>query len=352
MINPESGRAGEALPTEEAGAKTEEDRDKQAKRLVAFLDKINTEEVFGDEEKRKEYIKNLDFDDFKDLLIRVNGIVRDIPITKRKFNGTNVKLMGAGGYVGYVPPFHEDKEPLLKEAFTKAKGSGDIKNTALLISVAVNAIHPFADGNGRTSRLVYRLIGEGYRGSEEEKAKLSKILGEKGRVGLDIEPTIIEAQILNIVKKEETGLDSANPNDPMGMWDEDRNGELKFKGDVSKEDESHFGEMAGTRKDAMLSPYGLIAIYKYLKDAGRLDKKYFKTFFKDDGEPVRTRMLTNIVAEDLTSKDIKGIADVYWDIKRKYIRKLVDVISNPEEYPSDDKSGGTLKDYFKSRVEW
>lgn len=351
MKNIEQKSTSEPSPTEEVGiGKVEENRDEQFQKLVDFLDKINAKEVLGDGEERKGFIESLDFNGFKDLLIRVNGIVRDIPIGKRKFDGTTVRL--TGWTKGYVPPSYEDKEPLLEEVFFRAKGLDDIKDEAFLISASINAIHPFADGNGRTSRLAYFLIGWGYHGSEEEKSKLSKILGDNGRDGLDVNPLIIEEKVLDIIKKEELGLDSANPKDPMGMWETNKAEKLKFKEDVSKKDEAMFREMVSLRQGADTYGYGFIAVYKYLKDAGRLNNKYFKTFFNRDGQPVRTRMLTAVVSEDLTSKDIKRIADVHRELKRKYIQKLVDIISNPQKYPSGETSGGTLKDYFKSRVEW
>lgn len=78
----------------------------------------------------------------------------------------------------------------------EAQGSS-LQDIALLISTGVNAIHLFNDGNGRTSRLLNYLINTDYTGSEDQVVFLKKLLGENGRLFIDINPKdAIESYIL------------------------------------------------------------------------------------------------------------------------------------------------------------
>ena len=109
---------------------SKEFREQQAERMITFLDRIHayeyTQELLskihvGDNEGEK-----FSFEDFRNFLIRINGIARDIPIKKRKPDGYGVLLSGFVGEV--LVPKHEDKENLLEYAYSKIgylKNSGD-----------------------------------------------------------------------------------------------------------------------------------------------------------------------------------------------------------------------------------
>lgn len=72
-----------------------------------------------------------------------------------------------------MPPEPEDKQPLLEAALNGAKQvlskeddpNKGLEDASLIFSGAINYIHPFEDGNGRTSRIVGFLTKEGYDGS-------------------------------------------------------------------------------------------------------------------------------------------------------------------------------------------
>src|SRR3989344_7695051 len=107
-------------PAEE---KTEEQfREGQAEKAGEFLKHIQAYDYFKDilsgEKKLPE------FKDFEDFIVRLNGIIRDIPIADRSTDGENVYLDGFLEQ-DFVPK-HSDKEELLRHAYDSIS---DIKKT-------------------------------------------------------------------------------------------------------------------------------------------------------------------------------------------------------------------------------
>jgi len=73
-----------------------------------------------------------------------------------------------------LPPSFEQKEGLMREVFEAFKQIPDNEDRALLIYYAIQAIHPYSEGNGRTGRLLHEIIS-GDSG-ELTEVKLSKLL--------------------------------------------------------------------------------------------------------------------------------------------------------------------------------
>src|SRR4030042_6451575 len=154
----------------------------RAEKAIEFLDRADCFEFTKDLMNDK---TEMNFEQFKDFLIRINGIVRNIPIKKRYIDGQNVQLTGF--VENALVPKHEDKEELLKYAFEFLK---DIKKEdwKYLMQAVINAVHLFKDGNGRTSRTIYQLF-KNYGSKEQFQTELRKALGGLGRYDTpDISP--------------------------------------------------------------------------------------------------------------------------------------------------------------------
>ena len=63
---------------------------------------------------------------------------------------------------------------------TKTKASEQLKDVSLLLGGAISLIHPFDDGNGRTSRLVSLLTREGFDGSQKSQDLVKAVMGQRG----------------------------------------------------------------------------------------------------------------------------------------------------------------------------
>jgi hypothetical protein len=170
-----------------------EQRSEHAQTTIEFLDRVNSAEVMAAPESRKEFILGLDYDNFRGWLIRTNAMTRGIDPKQHVIDGTSVEVMSL------MPPEQEDKEPLLQATLKGAqeilaKGENTQKaldDASLLFSGAINYIHAFSDGNGRTSRVIGYLTKEGYDGSVEAQDKVKKIMADKGSIVFQNNPGLL-----------------------------------------------------------------------------------------------------------------------------------------------------------------
>lgn len=122
------------------------------------------------------------------------ALSKTIPTTERG-KASNSHVMFEGGLMGtevaYRPPHQNFRDKLLKMAFEKAQNLDDPEMAGLTLGLSINAIHYFAGGNGRTARITYALLSEGYDGSLETQERYSSLLeNTKGREVVDPNPTI------------------------------------------------------------------------------------------------------------------------------------------------------------------
>ena len=144
----------------------------ESEELLKILGK-SLEETFANEDSKREFISKLDYEEFKDLLIQLNGIVRAIPVDERKIDGADVIVGNDFFGIDYMPPAEEEKLILLSELLGSVQRMNnknrELKDIALLISSVINATHLFNDGNGRLSRMFYLFLTKNL-----EKDKLKK----------------------------------------------------------------------------------------------------------------------------------------------------------------------------------
>lgn len=90
--------------------------------------------------------------------------------------GSGEGLERKAGFVGVHP---DDRAEVFNYAFEKSQEQAAIGNMELaghILGSSIVALQTFADGNKRTSRAVYRLISEGYDGSQADKDSYKDIL--------------------------------------------------------------------------------------------------------------------------------------------------------------------------------
>jgi hypothetical protein len=144
-------------------------REYAADRMICFLrtSKIaigdtKLREVLQNKESINDFILSLDHADYKRLLIGVNAMVRN------KSGDQEWTLDGEGVKMGNsnIFPDQIDKEDLLHKSLEVAKQmqreGRSTEDIAILLAVALTAIHPFANGNGRTARVLLTLLNAGY----------------------------------------------------------------------------------------------------------------------------------------------------------------------------------------------
>jgi len=173
-----------ATPQEEQ-LETTQDHEVELAKTVKIMERLHATEIFGTPEQSKAFLDSLDYDGFKKYISFVNGVERGIPATERgKVSDSHVQsengLMGTE--VEYRPPHQSFRDRLLKIAFEKAQSVDEPEMAGLTLGLSINAIHYFADGNGRTARMTYALLSKGYDGSPEDQEYYSSLLeNTKGR---------------------------------------------------------------------------------------------------------------------------------------------------------------------------
>lgn len=293
-----------------------------------------------------DYVKDLmdkegqpeDFEKFKDFLVRLNGILRGIPINERSFDGENV--MVAGWVDSHYFPRQEDKEDLLRYAYESVHRTkvGDEK---YMMSAMINAVHMFNDGNGRLGRIVYQLLA-GHSSEEKCLDEIKSAMLLYGRTETtNVNPEFLGKELEDIILKK-YGWEP-------GVYDHigEINGGIATAGPPSIEgiDEKHplfklIKEFSGCATKDMF--YAISAIHKVLSP------EQIHSVLIPGLRPVSLAKMAEILDEDQWKK----LIDVYWQIKRDYVKTIVDIFVHPELYKTKDRDGVevNVRDVFIEKI--
>lgn len=309
-------------------------RKKQAEKIVAFISKIGAYEYFQKLLSNPEEIQSVNFDEFMGFIIRINGIARDIPISERNTDGRGVYL---SGFDEAQVPNHNDKEKILKEVFDVID---KVKREELpfLIPAAVNAVHLFADGNGRTSRVLHLLLTK-FDNPEDFLKGLESAVGIDGRYETkNINPGIVRVDIEKIILIRH-GFQFENNRDwspilPEGfadLFDADKNVNSKnaqrFKGLIRADHSECF-----------------ISARDFLQDRGILPENVIER--KGRGQKLSLEKMD----KNLTDDDWEEIFTRYYALKKEHVEVLIESFVNPDLYKNLDGTMN-LKDYFIKEIQ-
>lgn len=342
------------------------ERDAQAEKLVTFLDKIKAKETFNTEANKREFIENMSFEEFKEWLQRLNGILRDIPINDRGFHDQDVMLEPnpelSGTFRALMPesvteytPKLEDKEDLLGELFTLVQDMANrdcvMTDIATLVSAGVNAIHSFDDGNGRTSRLLHFLLTTNYSGDPDQIHNLKNLLGEKGRIFLNIDPSCAKEATVDFIFSNILKIDTSDKNTPTSLSEFIIRGNGEEMEDLLKENiPPEFIDAFQKHIIGDGSELGFFAVYEFLKEKDELDQVAYP--IHENGQLEYTLLRIADLVRFLKPEEYREILDRYWKMKKLSVSILMNSLSNPQNYVLegtrgvDIQKGQTIKDYF------
>lgn len=289
-------------------------------------------EVFSNEDEKRTFIENLKPDELFDVLNGVNGILRE----KNTLHGV---LLGTG----YVPPRHEDKPKLLSEVLSAAqemsRNKRNLKDIALLFSSALNAIHPYADANGRTSRLIFLLLSEDF--NNKTQSELSEVLGLYGREKIDVNPgRAIYAAIEGCIEKD-IGLQNPkiNTDNITNLFGYKK--DIEFSKEITDESQNLFTEIFEQDTHNLF-----LGVFQYLQT--QKDKEQYIRRF-----PQRSAVPIKLLSKNITQEGLNQILQSYWNLKNKHIELLIDIIAHPEKEEYQIECEGkkiSLKDYFELEI--
>lgn len=135
---------------------------KLSSKIVKFLQKIEGKYKM----KISEILENekISFEDFKNILLKINGVILKKPKNQQKISKT-VIVRDQNYNICYHPP--KDKEKHLQRLYEIFNSDETLKDKAMIMFYAIQFIHPFDDGNGRTGRFLYELISKNYNINNE-----------------------------------------------------------------------------------------------------------------------------------------------------------------------------------------
>ena len=239
-------------------------------------------------------------------------------------------------------PRHEDKESLLKYAYDNL-GNVAQADAKYMIPAVINATHLFADGNGRTSRVMFQLMNE-YTSEEAFSKNLELSLGEYGRLNSpDINPEIVSVEINKYILRQNgwvytDGGDVSNEGIPFGIATVERK---VLQEELSLDQKT---EIVNALEDNMLlvltaarSALGDDVLRRLLTD------KYTRKMLS----PVK-------MMEQLSPGEWQRFLDAYYALKKEQVKILVDLFVNPEAFVKhlmEDDSDMTLKDFFIQKIQ-
>ena len=306
-------------------------REKQAEKIVDFLNRIGAYEYV--QQLRLEPEKRPSFEEFRDFLIRINGILRDIPIVDRKTDGTTVQLVG---FDQALMPKHEDKEKILEESYD-ALDKINPADDAYLIPAVINAVHLFSDGNGRTSRVVHTLLSAKSKEEFERDLPTSVSLDARFEVQ-NINPGLISVDVDKVVLmkhgiKYQEG-DSFLPIFPEGFA-------LLF---ATAENVTNIKAKQFMYFCSIDQPYCFVAARDFLEENGLTDKVLLKM-------PEGVAFSPAKMEKELKDSDWDEIIERYYKLKKEHIEVIINSFIEPHSFKNLD---GTmdLKDFFKKEIEF
>jgi hypothetical protein len=333
-----------------------ENRDKHGNELIGVMENARNfegfqgktvKELFGDQDdkKKREFINQLSVEQYIGFIVAINGILRGKSAGDSSMDGVGVTAAGFTG--AHIFPHDFDKKELITQTWLAAqemnRAGRELDEIAMLAGSLLVEIHPFADGNGRTSRVVYLLIKDGF--SEE---RLQAVLGYDGRFEFDMALSKIYLDEL-FEQKYGRSNQTLNPADIHEIFPDKKVsgfGQLRFPEAVSRE-VAHNLIQAG-RNDYRILISALLEFFRKHKDYG------VEKFIEKYG--VRNVFLFQELISTITAEQISEIEQIYWGVKKKYTAEMIDIFVNPDksEYKITDigDNGEEIRmiDYFKKRI--
>ncbi|OGI95777.1 hypothetical protein A2917_00485 [Candidatus Nomurabacteria bacterium RIFCSPLOWO2_01_FULL_42_17] len=308
-------------------------REQQSGKVVDLLRRIGAYEYTQHLLASPEAANQFSFEKFKDFLVRINGIARDIPIHERRTDGERVRLEGMSTS---AVPRHEDKEILLREAY-ESLGGLSLEDRAYLLPAMINEVHLFNDGNGRTSRILYTLL-RSFVSEQAFDEALKTAIGKDGRYNSpDPDPSIIGPDREKIVLMRH-GIKFGNEKGFFPVAPEDLRG---FFAVTEKPDTPNGKKLMDMRDDD--HAYVFLAAYEFLKEEKALEDFTVSNEHGDFLSPLK-------MEQTLTEGEWGEIFSRYFSIKREHARLLISAFLEPENYKNMEGTMN-LKDYFKGKVQ-
>ncbi len=287
-----------------------------------------------------DFLQNVTPETIETTLVDIhNTVVPDAPATE--YNGGKNGVSGPDS-VEVFAPHPNDKADLLKLAVELADHEKDTRELAAMrLGAAVLVVHPFHDGNGRTSRFVHAaILGHGNEKIEAmgiatpHAAFGEDLISWQAREMIDLKPPYPFTNFLYFSVYDVSGLEHGSFNTTLDDSDEDRRIYDEVKARVSK-DRAEDLDMA-----YCIKPKTYKGVNPVDRDSNAVE--YALNKLRAEGVEIKGKEYTKTSDAPWTVVDIPrllrdfeddllhGFIDATWEYRRKYADVAIRCVSGDD----------------------
>lgn len=288
------------------------------------FDNKTPSELFSSKSEISAFVSRISEEQYISLISGANGVLRDKSRDSWGFDGDGVTISGQGdAFPSAFFPDQSSKVDLISRSLEVAKemvGAGrSLSEVAYLLAAVIVETHPFADGNGRTGRVVYELLANGY-----DSAKLQTLLAEEGRDSLNVSVPKRDLHRIFYGQMNDGGIRNIFASDNGSAF-----APIVFPDNIPNDAKTLLIERA--RGDTGIMLLGVVAL---LENHPELHKENYLDS--------RNILIFERLVSDLTPETTEELIASYWHFKKKYTEVMIDVFKHPEkpEYQIE-KEGAT-----------
>jgi hypothetical protein len=249
----------------------------------------------------------------------------------------------------FLPPRVKDKQGIFEYAVDQAK-STNLHDAGMILGLAINGLHLFTDGNGRTSRIIYTLFANGYNASPEDQEVMAGLMSGEARGDLDVSfSDSIEYTAEKAIVRQQYGVDFSSFDTPkrflsdnvpfVGEWKPQL---IESSGDLVPVTRNEICDLLNERETIQRAAGVFAARHPEV-----MTEDVLLRFTPDKSRNPHTAIALDTLMPRLTQLHYQELADIAYDIKREALKYVITSIAHPETATlKSDQGPMSFRDFF------